>query len=393
MDILCRDTLPSRAWRDKLSFTSLSRGGRNDGGPNVTAESTTTCCNSGSNTRLIGSKKKEVSFQANLDEIYIKKEQKKSPEILALAARVHTPEFYLCKRVTFYHLFCWNDHKFLYCWCFSSSHLCLSSNAENQSDPASEICVQHNRPVLRLMRYPGHYLLSYISYWLHCLSSLHVRALPLRLDSLHRLFLPPVGCLLRSASVSPTCTLPRVRRPRLCRSRWRLNSHDMQSASLYNYASITCSVYALISHFKSMTRTYQGFFEERSRFAAHAGYPPHRLIYNRLERLSQASHFEMFGRNHLAGRRRRGGGGQDSLTHGRNAGISRHRRSSHAQTAPSVDWPWLHSVTPEGSRMAASGVIGSGGVAAATVGWKAADLLKAGSAVLMKAGRIGSDTA
>lgn len=216
MDILCRDTLPSRAWRDKLSFTSLSRGGRNDGGPNVTAQSTTTCCNSGSNTRLIGSKKKkEVSFQANLDEIYIKKEQKKSPEILALAARVHTPEFYLCKRVTFYHLFCWNDHKFLYCWCFSSAHLCLSSNAENQSDPASEICVQHNRPVLRLMRYPGHYLLSYISYWLHCLSSLRVRALPLRLDSLHRLFLPPVGCLLRSASVSPTCTLPRVRRPRL----------------------------------------------------------------------------------------------------------------------------------------------------------------------------------
>lgn len=82
-------------------------------------------------------------------------------------------------------------------------------------------------------------------------------ALSLRLDSLHRLFLPPVGCLLCSASVSPTCTLPRVRRPRLCRSRWRLNSHGMQSASLYNYASITCSVHALISHFKSMTRTYQ----------------------------------------------------------------------------------------------------------------------------------------
>lgn len=59
MDTLCRDTLPSRAWRDKLSFTSLSLGGKNDGGPNVTAESTTTCCNSGSNTLLIGSKKKK----------------------------------------------------------------------------------------------------------------------------------------------------------------------------------------------------------------------------------------------------------------------------------------------------------------------------------------------
>lgn len=155
------------------------------------------------------------------------------------------------ERVTFRHLFCWNDHKFLSRWCFSSSHLCLSSNAQSQSDPASEICAQHNKAVLRLMRYPGHYLLSYISYWLHCLSSLHVRTLPLT-----RLFLPPFGCLLCSASVSPTCTLPRVRRPRLCRSRWRLNSHGMQSASLYNYASITCSVHALISHFKSMTRTY-----------------------------------------------------------------------------------------------------------------------------------------
>lgn len=75
--------------------------------------------------------------------------------------------------------------------------------------------------------------------------------------SLRRLFLPPFGCLLRSPSVSLACSLPRARRPRLYRSRWRLNSHGMQSASLYNYASITCSVHALISHFKSMTRTYQ----------------------------------------------------------------------------------------------------------------------------------------
>lgn len=268
MDILCRDTLPSRAWRDKLSFTSLSRGGRNDGRPNVTAESTTTCCNSGSNTRLQGSKKKCLLKLTWIK--YEKKNHLKSLLWLHMCVHKSSPSKSVWPSI----LFCWNDHKFSYCWCFSSAHLCLSSNTENQSDPASEICVQHNRPVLRLMRYPGHYLLSYISYWLHCLSSLHVRALPLRLDSLHRLFLPPVGCLLRSASVSPTCTLPRVRRPQLCRSHWRLNSHGMQSASLYNYASITCSVHALISHFKSMTRTYQGFFKERSRFAAHAGSPP-----------------------------------------------------------------------------------------------------------------------
>lgn len=31
----------------------------------------------------------------------------------------------------------------------------------------------------------------------------------------------------------------------------------MLSASLYNYASITCSVCVLIRHLKSMTRTYQ----------------------------------------------------------------------------------------------------------------------------------------
>lgn len=82
-------------------------------------------------------------------------------------------------------------------------------------------------------------------------------AISCRLDSLHQLLLPPFGCLLRSASVSPTCTLPRVCRPQLCRNRSRLNSHGMHSASLYNYASITCSVHVLISHFKSMTRTYQ----------------------------------------------------------------------------------------------------------------------------------------
>lgn len=187
------------------------------------------------------------------------------------------------------------------------------------------------------MRYPGHYLLSYISYWLHCLSSLHVRALPLRLDSLHRLFLPPVGCLLRSASVSPTCTLPRVRRPRLCRSRWRLNSHGMQSASLYNYASITCSVHALISHFKSMTRTYQGFFKERSRFAAHAGSPPPAYLQQAWKAQWGLPLWDVWEKP--PGCKEAGGG--NSLTHGRNAGISRHpmRKRPQVLTDPdSIVW-------------------------------------------------------
>lgn len=72
----------------------------------------------------------------------------------------------------------------------------------------------------------------------------------------------------------------------------------MQSASLYNYASITCSVCALISHLKSMTRVHPGPFKAaiRDHSSCRFSSPSY------LERTSkaplilhQASRFEMFG--------------------------------------------------------------------------------------------------
>lgn len=166
------------------------------------------------------------------------------------------------------------------------------------------------------MWYPGHYLLFYISYWLHWLSSLHVHVLS------HRLFLPPFGCLLRSASVSPTCTLPWVHRPRLCRSRWRLNSHGMQSASLYNYASITCSVQALISHFKSMTRTYQASLRSDPG-SLPMQVPLTGLFITGFKGSERPPTLRFFGRNHLAA----GGGGGWELTDTR----QKRRYYAHAQ--------------------------------------------------------------
>lgn len=78
-----------------------------------------------------------------------------------------------------------------------------------------------------------------------------------------------------------------------------MNSHGMQSASLYNYASITCSVCALISHLKSMTRVHRGPFK-----AASQDHCPCRFFSpSYLERTSKASlilhrasRFEMLGR-------------------------------------------------------------------------------------------------
>lgn len=147
------------------------------------------------------------------------------------------------------------------------------------------------------------------------------------LDSLHRLFLPPFGCLLHSASVSP-----RVHRPQLCRSRWRLNSHGMQSASLYNYASITCSVHALISHFKSMTRTYQDFLR-RDPGSLPMQVPPTGLFITAFKGSMGPPTLRCLGETTWLR------GGENSLTHGRNAGIMcTHMCSTHAKTAMQKCW-------------------------------------------------------
>lgn len=92
-----------------------------------------------------------------------------------------------------------------------------------------------------------------------------------------------------------------------------MNSHGMQSASLYNYASITCSVCALISHLKSMTRVHRG----PSKAAIRDHCPCRFLSPSYLERTSkaplilhQAPRFEMFG-----GKGARGPCGPTASTH------------------------------------------------------------------------------
>lgn len=87
------------------------------------------------------------------------------------------------------------------------------------------------RAMLRLMRYPGHYLLCYISYWLRCLSSLQV-------------FAPSLSLSVHPAT---TCTVTW----KTCG--WRLNSYSMQSASLHNYLSVCWITLWLISHHNTMT--------------------------------------------------------------------------------------------------------------------------------------------
>lgn len=175
-------------------------------------------------------------------------------------------------------------------------------------------------------------------------------AISRQLDSLHRLCLPPFGCLLCSASVSLTCTIPQVRRPQLCRNRYRLNSHGMQSASLYNYASITCSVHALISHFKSMTRTYQASLRSDPGSLLMQVFPTGLFITGFKGSMRPPTLRCLWETTWL-----RGG------THWHTAGM--HKHSTPAKTAPSVDWPRLHSVIPDGSQIAMLGLIAFGSAA------------------------------
>lgn len=203
-------------------------------------------------------------------------------------------------------------------------------------------------------------------------------------NSLRRLFLPPFGCRLCSPSVSLTCTLPRVRRPRLYRSRWRLNSHGMQSASLYNYASITCSVHALISHFKSMTRTYQASLRSDPG-SLPMQVPPTGLFITGFKGSLRPPTLSCLGWNHLAA----GGGGGWELTnvHGRRADVC--ACVSVPPCKYCVDWPHLSSGIWEW-RLKEAGRIQRRGH------WhisNAAGLIKTSATILLKAGRIGSDTA
>lgn len=130
MDILCRDTLPSRARRDKLSFSF----------PYAWREEwrRVQChCRVYNNTPQL---REQHAPDRQQKRCFLKDDSSRNCGRVRLKYKKKSLGYHVCVHspdsCDLRHIFCWNDRKFLSRCCFTSSHLCRSSNAESQSDPA-----------------------------------------------------------------------------------------------------------------------------------------------------------------------------------------------------------------------------------------------------------------